>query len=397
MLGLNFDKTNMKNITPIAILLMIFFRLSSQNLPAQFINLPTRHLSNTIISDYGGTIKFCQYNDPGFFDSFLKIYFSQLNCDQKEITLFDSIELKIQTFKDLGGAISDFAIIDNKLFLLGSKNLVILNNSRVLQNIKNKNFSRILNVQDEILLARNLPFQLEEKSCVVQRLSLVNNIYSLDECIAYKKFTLENLISIYGSSTNLVASNNKDALFYINFEKNTIDKLALYSKQNKVYSFAELDLHEVDSFTLNECMKIQKNYTRNPTEVNFLKLEGAIDSIPHITSISSLKENIFIINYYNMKSKETFFSQLYITQFDSTPIVSREVAWRSNKNNSYTKNYVPYYSLSRRFYAACNQYIVFSSTVDETKLTDTFTFEQYQAVRDENRAVKSIILVNLNE
>jgi hypothetical protein len=397
MLGFDYDQNDMRCIILTALFISIDFRISGQNLPAQFINLPLQHLSNTIISEYDSTIKICQYNNPNIFDSHLKIYFSQLDCEKKEITIFDSVELKTQTFRDLGGVISDFAFINNNLCLLGYKSIAVINSSKVLQNIKNKGFTRFLKTQKEFYLARNFPNQLEERSCVVQGFNFYNNMYSIKECVSHKKFTLESLISIYSSSINLVTSNNKDAIFYVNFENNSIDKLTLSSKEKNMYSFSEIGIYTIDSITLEKCIKLQRNYMRNPTEDNLFKMGHAIDSIPHISSISSLKENTIIINYFNMEKEENFFAQLFITQFDSVSTINKEVSWTKNKDNRYTKKHVPYYSFSKRIYTACNNYVVLLSPVDETKLTESFTLEEYQRVRDETRSVKSIILVNLNE
>ena len=107
----------MKNIICSTILLLIAFRLLAQNQPAQFINLPFQHLSTTIVSAEDATVKFCQYNNPNLFDNYINVYFSELNCEQKTISLFDSLKLDMVVFKDLGGVIADFVCIDGNLFL----------------------------------------------------------------------------------------------------------------------------------------------------------------------------------------------------------------------------------------------------------------------------------------
>jgi hypothetical protein len=374
------------------ILLLLFFRLSGQNLPARFINLPLQDYSKTIISDVDTNLKFCQFNLPKITDPYVKVYFSEFNCNQNIISLFDSIELEIETFKDLE-LITDFTFIDSALILLGSKNIVILNKSSKKQLIKNIGYHKILKAEHEIYFARNFSEPSKSVNNVLCKLVLNKNKYSISEYISTKRFTLENPLSIYNSIINFVTSNRKENMFYLNYWENTIYKIMLNSNTTEKFPFAKFNIPCIDSVTIERCLKNHRKYMLNSSMENLQAIENTLNSIPHITSIASISDNTIVLNVLNFAIEENFFSQLFILKLDSASIVSKEISFKLSKDKLYTKTHAPYYTFGKRVYTACNQYIVLSSSVDETKLSESFTIEAYQIARDSTQSVKSIILV----
>jgi hypothetical protein len=374
------------------LLLLLFFRLSGQNLPARFINLPLQDFSNTIISDVDANLKFCQFNLPKISDPYVKVYFSEFNCNQNIISLFDSIELETETFKELG-LITDFAFKDSTLILLGSKNILILSKSSKKQLIKNIEYHKILKAEHQIYFARNFSELSKNVNNVLCMLVLNKNKYSISEYNSTKRFTLENPLSIYSSIINFVTSNRKENMFYLNYWENTIYKIMLNSNTTNKFPFTTFNIPSIDSLTIERCMKNHRKYMLNSSLENLEAIENTLNSIPHITSIASLSDNTIVLNVLNFAIEENFFSQLFIVKLDSANIVSKEISFKLSKDKLYSKTHAPYYTFGKRVYTTCNQYIVLSSSVDETKLSESFTIEAYQKVRDSTQSVKSIILI----
>jgi hypothetical protein len=321
------------------------------------------------------------------------MYFSTLVTAKKSFEISDSILINRQLYSQLGN-ILDFLIYNGTFYFLGTKNLIVIEQSGENSVIYNDKYQRLLIAKDGIYFARN--FFIEKKMKMFQFCKLINTQkeYSLGDCLNSKQFPLENTFSIY-STINLTASNKNNAFFSTDLSNNSIDVIKLIEDTIVKYPFISINIATPDSSVVKRCIKLYKKYGINNSYDNLEALITTTDSLNIVTSISALGENTLIINLQNKDLKENWFSQLLYVNLHSNKIEVKDISWKLTEYVKYPKNKVPYYTFGRRPYSAGKRWFALPSTINNEEIFDNFTLPDYQKLRDINLKTKSIILVEI--